>query len=101
MKTLKVIPITILFITFLLSQNLSACVLNHEVESTTENHVQSTTLNNKYVENLCYSMEKEKYIDDIPFNTESIAKRCFSEEAMKVNFDFEEKSFVNDCILSN
>jgi hypothetical protein len=40
--------------------------------------------------------EEEGYIDDIPFDTQSIAEAYTLNEAMNVAFDFEEEAYVDD-----
>ena len=46
-----------------------------------------------------YDFEEEPYINDIPFNTECIAKNCIYLKAIAVDFDFEEEAYINDIPL--
>lgn len=43
-----------------------------------------------------FEMEVEKYIDDIPFNTEVIAAKAIYDQALTVEFDMEEEDYIND-----
>ena len=40
--------------------------------------------------------EDEEYIDDIPFDTKSIAENYLLKESMNIKFDFEDEAFVDD-----
>lgn len=43
-----------------------------------------------------FVFEEEEYIDDIPFDTESIVENYLQKEAMNTEFDFEEEAYVDD-----
>jgi hypothetical protein len=43
-----------------------------------------------------FVMNDEAYIDDIPFNTEAIAKNHMIAEALQVDFYFAEESYIDD-----
>lgn len=40
--------------------------------------------------------EEESYIDDIPFDTKSIADNCLFEEKMNLEFSIEDEAYVDD-----
>lgn len=46
------------------------------------------------VENITF--EDESYIDDIPFNTKSIAAAYHMEEALSNNFNYDEEAYIDD-----
>ena len=43
-----------------------------------------------------FEMPEEKYIDDIPFDTEQIAKQVLYAQAVSQEFDMEEETYVDD-----
>lgn len=43
-----------------------------------------------------YYFNDEEYVDDIPFDTQSIAENYLFESSMNVTFDFEEEAYVDD-----
>ena len=47
-----------------------------------------------------FQFEPEGYIDDIPFNLDSIEKQVRFEEAVSVDFSFTEEVFINDMTFT-
>ena len=45
---------------------------------------------------MVFDFEEEAYIDDIPFNTETIAEQTLFERSMNKSYQFEEEAYVND-----
>lgn len=45
--------------------------------------------------------EPEQYIDDIPFNTEKIAKQVIYQNALAVEFSFSDEEYINDIPFSD
>lgn len=43
-----------------------------------------------------FEMEKEVYIDDIPFDTEQIATQALYNQAVSVEFNMEEEVYIDD-----
>ena len=43
-----------------------------------------------------FTLQDEAYVDDIPFDTRSIAEQQLLEEAMAVDYTFEEEAYVDD-----
>lgn len=56
--------------------------------------------NNEHVDSTKYetvfAFEEEEYIDDIPFNTETIATNYLYEKSMNTEYQFEEEAYVED-----
>ena len=59
-----------------------------------------------------FEMEEESYVNDIPFNTDSLSKVYLSEKALEEDFEMEEEAYVDDipfdtysvvseCLLEN
>jgi len=46
-----------------------------------------------------FSLDEENYIDDIPFNTETISAQSKYEKAVSVEFSFEEEELIDDTIF--
>ena len=46
-----------------------------------------------------FDFEEEKYIDDIPFDTECVSANCLFNEAMNTDFYFEEEKYIDDTNL--
>jgi hypothetical protein len=42
------------------------------------------------------AFEEESYIDDIPFDTRSIADNYLLDESISTNFDFEAEAYIDD-----
>ncbi len=47
-----------------------------------------------------FQFEPETYIDDIPFNLDSVETIVRYEEAVSVEFSFEEEEFINDMTFT-
>ena len=47
-----------------------------------------------------FQFESEAYIDDIPFNLDTIESQARFEEAVSVNFSLEEEDFINDMTFT-
>jgi len=43
-----------------------------------------------------FIMEKEAYIEDIPFNTANISADCLYKMAVAVDFEMEEEAYIDD-----
>lgn len=43
-----------------------------------------------------FNFNEEQYIDDIPFNTESVTADSLYKEAVSVEFQFEEEEYIDD-----
>lgn len=46
--------------------------------------------------NVEYTFEEEAYIDDIPFNTETLADAYIYQESLKVEYQFADEAYVDD-----
>ena len=53
------------------------------------------TIDSVYVETE-FAFEDEEYIDDIPFDTKSIADNYLFQESLNVSYEFEDEAYVDD-----
>lgn len=56
---------------------------------------ENQTTDSVYVETE-FAFAEEEYIDDIPFDTKSIAENYLFRESLNVSYEFEEEAYVDD-----
>jgi len=95
MKTQKFYTALMLILGIAFAMNLMAMnpVLNGNASNMGSDNNMSALI-------LEYDFEDEPYINDIPFNTECIAKNCIYLKAIAVDFDFEEETYIDDITIN-
>ena len=86
---------TVLALLFL---NNNALAINSEFED--EKYINDIPFDTEWVVselmNPGFNFEEEAYIDDIPFNTACIAADCKYKKAISVLFEMEDESYIDD-----
>ena len=98
MKTLKNLTALIATLALMLSISLHAESSNFQLEE--ESYINDIPFNTETVVNELlmpeFDFEEESYIDDIPFNTECVSNNCKYQKAISINYELEDEAYIND-----
>ncbi len=101
MKTNFINSLLIVSLTVLISLHLNTTIKFYSGSLSSSEPAKKEIISQNNIESAVadFSFEEESTIDDIPFNTEEVTKQTKFEEAMGIEFSFEDEEYINDINL--